>query len=188
MSEELKPKNSGKARALFALSVSEVTREEMSDADVEDLRFLRNHLSQFKKDWSGVSKEDILDDFFWVNALSFIIRKSSEKLDTEDKRIAATGQLDLSPGDGIGVVEHIVAHPDMQGQGLGKMMMQKIIEEAQSRGMAKLRLTSNATREAAHGLYKSLGFKIVGEKQKHDEEGNPTRTTCIFELDLATKD
>lgn len=163
---------------------SEVFREDMTDADVDDLRELRIHLSQQRGNWEEASNEKVLDDFFWSNAHSYVIREDLGETTDTRQRIVATGQLDLSKEDKIGVVEHIVAHPDMRGRGLGRKIMERVIKGALENGLEKLVLTSNPTREAAHGLYKSLGFQIIGEKQKYDEDEKPTHKTSLFELDL----
>ena len=165
--------------------VSEVLRENMTASDIEDLRELRTYLSQ-NEDWSKASDEKVLTDFFWDNAHSYIIRGDLDNRIDGKQRIVATGQLDLSAGDKVGTVEHIVAHPDMRGHGIGRKIVEHIIKVAREDRLDKLVLTSNPTRKAAHGLYKSLGFKIVGEQQKFDSDGIPTHITCVFELDLMT--
>lgn len=184
MNEGFKSERGAQQEAAQKHDAREVYRDDMTDADIDDLRFLRNHLSQSRQDWSEASNEKVLDDFFWQHAHSYVIRGDLGETQELQHRIVATGQLDVQAQDGSGTVEHIVAHPDFRGKGLGRAVMEKIIHDARECGLHTLMLTSNPSRKAAHGLYKSLGFEIVGEKQKYDEEGNPTHTTCIFELVL----
>ncbi len=164
------------------VKVFEIHRNKVSDTDVDDLRILRTQQSH-SKDWSEATKEEVLDDLFCDNTNSYVIRNSFVGL--KDNRIVTTGQLDLSPGNSVGSIEHIVVHSDMRGKGLGRKIMEHLLVEAKKEGLTKLVLTSNPSRIAAHSLYKSLGFKIVGEKQKYDKGGNPTHKTCKFELDLS---
>ncbi|MDP2650103.1 MAG: GNAT family N-acetyltransferase, partial [bacterium] len=171
MGEDFKHQDTEKNEQPEDLLADEVQRGEMTSRDIEDLRFLRDHLSQFRVNWSRATEEEILEDFFWDNASSYVVRADVGETNELRKRIVATGQLDLGNAEDstTGVVEHIVTHPDIRGKGLGRKVMEKIIEEARKKGLSRLVLTSNPTRKAAHRLYKRLGFQIVGEQQKYDK-------------------
>ncbi len=56
-------------------------------------------------------------------------------------------------------VEDVVIDEAYRGKGLGKQLMQKVIEEAKKRGVEYVELTSRESRIAANKLYQSLGFK-----------------------------
>lgn len=60
-----------------------------------------------------------------------------------------------------GYVNDVCIHPDYQGQGLSKKLMNKILEYGISNDLEYIMLTSNKKRIAAHGLYKSMGYEIV---------------------------
>lgn len=60
-----------------------------------------------------------------------------------------------------GYVNNVCIHPDYQGQGLSKKLMNKILEYGISNNLEYIMLTSNKKRIAAHGLYKSMGYEIV---------------------------
>ena len=60
-----------------------------------------------------------------------------------------------------GYVNDVCIHPDYQGQGLSKKLMNKILEYGISNNLEYIMLTSNKKRIAAHGLYKSMGYEIV---------------------------
>jgi len=61
-----------------------------------------------------------------------------------------------------GIVEDVVVHPDWQGKGIGKQMMQFAMNRCREMGCYKLALSSNLKREAAHRFYESLGFQKHG--------------------------
>jgi GNAT superfamily N-acetyltransferase len=56
------------------------------------------------------------------------------------------------------IVEDVVVAPAVQGQGIGKAMMQFALDLCRGKGCYKLVLSSNAKREHAHAFYESLGF------------------------------
>ena len=60
------------------------------------------------------------------------------------------------------IVEDVVVAPAMQGQGIGKAMMQFALDLCRDKGCYKLMLSSNAKRERAHAFYESLGFERHG--------------------------
>lgn len=70
----------------------------------------------------------------------------------------------------VGRVEHVVVSELHRGKGIGKKIMERVHELARERGLKRLDLTSNPRREAAHHLYRSLGYK--------------TRDTTCFRLGL----
>lgn len=65
-------------------------------------------------------------------------------------------------GQHSGLIEDVVVHERMQGQGIGTLMMEYAIELCREKGCYKAALSSNLKREAAHRFYESLGFKRHG--------------------------
>jgi GNAT superfamily N-acetyltransferase len=61
-----------------------------------------------------------------------------------------------------GVVEDVVVHPDWQGRGIGRQMMEFALARCNEAGCYKMALSSNLKREAAHRFYESLGFEKHG--------------------------
>lgn len=60
----------------------------------------------------------------------------------------------------IGFVESVCVSASMRGQGLGRLIMEKIMAEARRMGVRSLHLTSHPSRVAANRLYQSLGFEL----------------------------
>lgn len=72
------------------------------------------------------------------------------------------------------IVEDVVVVPSLQGNGIGKSMMQFALGLCRDKGCYKLMLSSNAKREHAHAFYESLGFKRHGFSFRVDlREGAP---------------
>jgi GNAT superfamily N-acetyltransferase len=61
-----------------------------------------------------------------------------------------------------GIVEDVAVHPQYQGRGIGRAMMQHALEQCRRAECYKLILSSNLKREDAHRFYDSLGFKRHG--------------------------
>ncbi|MEA5465805.1 GNAT family N-acetyltransferase [Leptothoe sp. PORK10 BA2] len=61
-----------------------------------------------------------------------------------------------------GVVEGVAVTPHLQGQGIGRRMMEFAIATCRAAGCYKLTLSTNLRRKAAHGFYESLGFEKHG--------------------------
>jgi len=58
-----------------------------------------------------------------------------------------------------GKLEHLVIDGSHRGQGLGKLLSEKLIAIAREQKVKRLELTSGSDREAANALYQKLGFK-----------------------------
>ena len=61
-----------------------------------------------------------------------------------------------------GVVEDVAVLNDLQGKGIGKLMMEFAMEKCKEAGCYKLVLSSNMKRTEAHAFYKSLNFEKHG--------------------------
>lgn len=59
----------------------------------------------------------------------------------------------------------IAVHPEWQGRGIGRRMMEHLHEVARARGASRIRLKVYEGNEAAICLYESLGYHLVREEQ-----------------------
>ena len=82
----------------------------------------------------------------------------------------------------VAFVHGIVTAHEAQGKGYGSHVFSQVIENAREAGIPYAQLTCNPEREVAIRLYKRLGFKEIGNKQKVTDV---TKVTTLFELDLA---
>lgn len=60
------------------------------------------------------------------------------------------------------IVEDVAVDPTMHRRGIGRIMMEYAMREAETAGCYKLMLSSNLKRENAHAFYDSLGFERHG--------------------------
>lgn len=85
------------------------------------------------------------DDFFGVAA-------------KVDGRLA--GSNFLSVMDDVGGIGPITIDPSVQGRGVGRGLMQRVMEHADQRGMRGIRLVQEALNTTSLPLYASLGFDV----------------------------
>ena len=62
---------------------------------------------------------------------------------------------------GIGEVQRMYVPPAYRGKGIGRAMANRLIDDARSIGYHRLRLESLEFLDAAHSLYKSVGFRKI---------------------------
>ena len=54
--------------------------------------------------------------------------------------------------------------PDRRRRGIGGLLVEAVLEEARSRGVAQISLEVREGNRGAQGLYRSRGFAIVGRR------------------------
>ena len=100
-------------------------------------------------------------------------------LANEDHEIAgciALRKLD----EGICEMKRLYVRPQFRGKRLGRMLVDKIIEDAREIGYSRMRLdTLLGKMDQAIAMYRSLGFKDI--ERYYD---NPYETAAFMELDL----
>ena len=88
----------------------------------------------------------------------------------DEDAIAGIGALKIL-GEGVGEVKSMRTHPDHLRKGVGRIILERIIEEARSRGCHRLSLETGSGKpfEAALSLYRKRGFvdgAAFGEYEK----------------------
>lgn len=78
----------------------------------------------------------------------------------EEGRIVACACLCIyhQPFSTDATIESVVVSSNMRGKGLGRKLMEHLIEEAARMKVDCIHLTSNPKREAANALYQKMGF------------------------------
>jgi GNAT superfamily N-acetyltransferase len=74
---------------------------------------------------------------------------------------------DLHPKP-YGLLEDVFVEEKYRGKGIGKKLVQRVIEKAKELGCYKLIATSRFERENVHRLYENLGFKKWGYEFRID--------------------
>lgn len=61
----------------------------------------------------------------------------------------------------------LAIHPDFQRQGLGTLLLNKLLESAQKKGLERATLEVGENNQLALNLYKKFGFTIAGKRKKY---------------------
>ena len=80
---------------------------------------------------------------------------------------------------GITEMKRLFVLPDFRGKGIGKVLVQEVIDDARSFGYLRMRLDTHPWMENASKLYGNLGFEEI-EPYRY----NPTKGIRFFELKL----
>ena len=64
-------------------------------------------------------------------------------------------------GDGVGEVQRMYVPPRFRGKGIGRAIVNRLLEDARSIGYRRLKLESLEFLGAAHSLYRSVGFHKI---------------------------
>ena len=64
-------------------------------------------------------------------------------------------------GDGIGEIKRMYVRPAYRGQGIGRALLDHLLNEARAIGYRCIRLDSAGFMSDAHRLYRSLGFQEI---------------------------
>ncbi len=97
------------------------------------------------------------------------------------------GRVDGSLGltresDSVGQLRWFVFTPELRGQGLGRKLLGELLEEARAAGLGRIELDTYTELEAAARLYLEVGFRAVGDRERHD--WGPPIVYRHYELDL----
>lgn len=120
-----------------------------TDSDFTDLAVLMQELSS-NITFTRESLERMLAD---QNSHLYVIR--------EEGRIVACACLCIfhQPFSTDATIESVVVSSKMRGKGLGRKLMEHLIDEATRMNVDCIHLTSNPKRVAANALYQKMGFE-----------------------------
>jgi RimJ/RimL family protein N-acetyltransferase len=65
-------------------------------------------------------------------------------------------------GDGVAVLRWFLLEPELRGRGLGRCMVEEVLEKAEASGYARVRLETFSDLRAAARLYRTHGFELTG--------------------------
>lgn len=82
-------------------------------------------------------------------------------------------------GDGICEMKRLYVRPLHRGQGIGRQLVLKLVEDARGLGYSKMRLDTLPSMKRAQDLYRDMGFKPT-----EPYRANPVPGALFFELDI----
>jgi GNAT superfamily N-acetyltransferase len=94
--------------------------------------------------------------------------------------------------EGVGELQRMYVLPKLRGRGVARALAARLIDDARSIGYRQLRLESLEFLDAAHALYRSLGFRTIpryarNSMQSYQSEAQLDRyhsITVFMEMDL----
>jgi len=81
--------------------------------------------------------------------------------------------------DGVCEMKRLFLRPQYRGQGLGRLLAERIVSEATALGYTVMRLDTLNKLKEAMGLYEAMGFRRIAAYY-----GNPLPGVVYWELDL----
>ena len=102
----------------------------------------------------------------------------------EDGRIV--GWAALSPTSRrecyAGVVEHSVyVHEGARGRGVGRMLLEALVESAEAAGLWTIQTSVFPENEASLALHEQVGFRVVGRRERIARLDGSWRDTLLLE-------
>lgn len=128
---------------------------EVFDMTLQDLAQIENSLiSEFDDFWSvEVLKSELIGE----NKFYFVAKQ-------DGKIVGFAGFMrNFSEVE----IMNIVVRKNCRGKGIGKMLLQKIIEIAQNNGIQEIFLEVNENNKIARQLYQDAGFAEVGKRKNY---------------------
>lgn len=142
---------------------------EIFEMTIKDLEIIKENL---QKDFDEFWNENILREELLCQDRKYIVVKESNE-------ILGFAGIWISPID----VElmNIVIKKDKRNKGIGKKILDEIINLAKSTNLEYLTLEVNEKNVIACKLYKNAGFNVIGIRKKYY---NNTDNAIIMKLDL----
>lgn len=84
-----------------------------------------------------------------------------------------------------GVVEHSVyVDGAMQGRGVGRALLERLVAEAPAHGIWTIQTSIIASNEPSIRLHESVGYRVVGRRERIAERDGVWHDTVLLELRL----
>jgi GNAT superfamily N-acetyltransferase len=158
------------------------TEQELADARelaVEYLQWAVGRLSQaYGLAWDvDALIESTLTELFTQPDLQILVAYEGRQ---------PVGTACLHPiGPDTGEIKRMFVRPAHRRQGVGRQLMERLLEEAKALGYRTIRLDSVRFMDAAHRLYQSFGFRETGEYPESEIPPEIRRHWRFFERDLS---
>ncbi|OGP98856.1 MAG: ribosomal-protein-alanine N-acetyltransferase [Deltaproteobacteria bacterium RBG_16_55_12] len=80
-------------------------------------------------------------------------------------------------------IHNLAVHSAYRRQGIGKSLLQEVIDEARRNGSSRVTLEVRRSNEAAQRLYYSLGFVERGVRKGYYSDDGEDALTMVLEFD-----
>jgi ribosomal-protein-alanine N-acetyltransferase len=95
-----------------------------------------------------------------------------------------TGYFLLMPAVDEAHLLNITVHPQMQGRRLGRHMLDKVVELAQTKGMRSVLLEVRPSNRRALEIYKHCGFAEIGLRKNYYPAFNGREDAIVMRLSI----
>ena len=85
-------------------------------------------------------------------------------------------------------IGNIAVHPDHQGEGIGRWLMERILEEGKRRSMVFATLEVRPSNRAALGLYERFGFRRIAVRRRYYRNNDEDAWVLAIALDPSAED
>jgi len=133
---------------------------ELQQADFEGVKKLIEELENVEMDF--VSFLSIFNEYLQKkDGICWVIEIEEERI---VGFLSCFGQRLLHHCDWVYEIQELIITKDYQGQGLGKIVIEKLVATLKEKNVFSLEVTTNKKRIHAHEFYKSVGFVNSHEK------------------------
>lgn len=87
-------------------------------------------------------------------------------------------------GETVGEIKRMFVRPQVRGLGIGRSIVERLVDDARSLGCATVYLESAVFMHPAHALYRSVGFVPSEPYPGREFEGAPNDVSVFMRLDL----
>lgn len=135
---------------IISMTIEILTKERITDS-------LQTQITQVYNQLDDAMKQISLNQLLGENDANLVFALSCE--DSKVVGIALMVTYKVISGH-KGMIEDVVVDKKHRGKGIGRKLMEKLLEEAQTLKLDEVLLFSSHQRKPAINLYKSLGFQL----------------------------
>lgn len=177
---------------IWAMNVDEIVMEHLTpDAEGRVSELIRRNLAPYEEAGSVLAStfrrlENLVQVYSQPGCQYLVAKASSD--DSECIGGAGIGPLHgLPASEGLGEVRDLVLDKQFRGQGIGKRLLKRCVEDAREMGYKRLYLETTPQMEKAQKLFVRSGFRAVTHAQ--EEKQNPDAAVpCYFILEDLSKE
>lgn len=102
----------------------------------------------------------------------------------EDEETGIIGYGVLSIGAGESHVLNLAVDPSLRGQGLGRYLLEHLLQRARSGGAEMALLEVRPSNAGARALYEKIGFNEIGRRPDYYPDGDGREDALLYALYL----